>query len=160
MKETIYTTWARSDHHWVKDMLAGWQNSRKSYLCFPWILFEVHTLPATPFWMYFYYAKGRTDILNLQGRLEYRVHVVSWQPKSKYIDDDIHVVRETEDGKVWFLCDRFEVIIREDGELLSLLDFKHVLGYNLISTIRSSIPQVELKAKIRLVRSFPQLSIH
>jgi hypothetical protein len=98
MKETIYTTWARRDNHWVNDMLDKWRKSGKTYLCFPWILFQVHTLPATPFWMYFYYATGHTDIPSLQGRIEFRFRVISWRPNIKYSSNDISNFREEEDG--------------------------------------------------------------
>ena len=155
MKETIYTTWARRDNHWVSDMLEGWRKSGKPFLCFPWILFEVHTLPVTPFWMYFYYARGRTDIPSLQGRVEFRVQGVSWHPNPKYSGNDTCVFRGYEDGKVWFLCDRFEEIVKNDGSLLSLSDFSHAYGKNLISTMRNSIPQVILEAKIRAGRYYP-----
>ena len=155
MKETIYTTWARRDNHWVSDMLEGWRKSGKPFLCFPWILFEVHTLPVAPFWMYFYYARGRTDIPLLQGRVEFRVQVVSWHPNPKYSGNDTCVFRGYEDGKVWFLCDRFEEIVKNDGSLLSLSDFSHAYGKNLISTMRNSIPQVILEAKIRAGRYYP-----
>ena len=155
MKETIYTTWARRDNHWVNDMLEKWQKSGDHYLCFPRILFEVHTLPDTPFWMYFYYAKARTDIPSLQGEIEFRVKVLSWRPDHKYSGNDIRVFRGNEDGRVWFLCDRFEEIVKNDGSLLSLSDFRHAYGKNLISTMRNSIPQVILEAKTRAGRYYP-----
>ena len=155
MKETIYTTWARRNNHWVNDMLEGWRRYRKPKLCFPWILFNVHTLPPTPFWMYFYYAQGRTDIPSLQGMIEFRVRMASWSPESKYAGDDIHLVRAGEDGKAWFLCDRFEEIVKENGQFLSLSDFRHAFGKNLVSTMRNSIPQVILQTNIRKVRFYP-----
>ena len=155
MNETIYTTWARRDNHWVNDMLEGWRASGKSLLCFPWIKFQVHTLPAAPFWMYFYYAQGLTDMPSLQGRLEFRVRVVSWRPNTIYREVDMHIVREKEDGKAWFLCDRFEEIVKETGGLLSLSDFSHAHGKNLVSTIRNSIPQVILHSKTKVRRYYP-----
>ena len=156
LKETIYTTWARQDNHWVNNMLEGWRKSGKQYLCFPWIKFKVHTLPDTLFWLYFYNAKSRTDVPSLQGRVEFRVRVVSWRPNPKYGGNDIYVIRGDEDGTAWFLCDHFDEVVKENGDLLSLSDFSHAYGKNLISTIRNSIPQVILKTKIRVVRHHPQ----
>jgi hypothetical protein len=153
--ETIYTTWARKDKHWVNEMLDGWRDTGEPYLCFPWIKFQVHTLPVPPFWMYLYYAVGLTDISSLQGRVEYKVRVVSWQPNIPYRDGNIHIVRENEDGKVWFLCDRFEEVVKEGGELLSLSDFNHAYGKNLVSTIRNSIPQVVLDSSTKVLQHYP-----
>jgi len=155
MNETIYTTWARKDNHWVNDMLTGWQKSNKQYLCFPWIQFKVHTLPEPPFWMYFYYAKGRTDIASLKGRIEYRVRVINWNPESKFAGNDVYLIRSDEDGTVWFLCDRYEEIRRLDGQSLYLADFNHAQGMNLISTMRNSIPQVTLQAQIKVLNYYP-----
>lgn len=155
MNDTIYTTWARQDNHWVKNMLDGWRASGKPYLCFPWIKFQVHTLPAPSFWMYFYYSQGRTDIPSLQGRIEYKVRVVSWRPNPLFRAADVYLVRETENGKAWFLCDRFEEAIKEDGKYLSLSDFNHAHGKNLISTIRNSIPQVILDVKTKILQNYP-----
>ena len=155
MNETIYTTWVKRDNHWVNDMLQGWRRSNKTELCFPWIFFNVYTLPTPPFWMYFYYAKGRSDVQSLKGKFEFRTRVVSWRPTPKYQGDDIHIVRDNEEGKAWFLCDQFEEIVKDGGELLSLSDFNHAHGKNLISSIRNSIPDVVLNVKIRVVQHYP-----
>lgn len=155
MKETIYTTWAKQRNHWVEEMLGGWRSSGKSYLCFPWILFNVHTLPKKSFWMYLYYAQSRTNAPLLKGKIEFRVRVTSWRSDSAFTGDDIYSVRIDEVGKVWFLCNRYEEIVKENGELLSLTDFQHVNGKNLISTIRNSIPQVILQSNIKTIQYYP-----
>ena len=133
-------------------MLEGWLKTGKPKLCFPWIKFRVHTLPASPFWMYFYYAQKLTDVPSLMGKVEFRVRVTAWQPALNYAGNDIHLVREHENGTAWFLCDRFEEIAKENGQLLSLSDFNHAQGKNLVSSMRKSIPQVILGTKVRIVR--------
>ena len=105
--------------------------------------------------MYLYYAEGRTDIPSLQGRIEFRVQVVSWRPNPKYSEMNVYVFRGDEAGKVWFLCDRFEETVKIDGSLLSLSNFSHVHEKNMISTMRKSIPQVVLESKIRAERYYP-----
>jgi len=83
------------------------------------------------------------------------VQVISWRAHIQFSGTDTFVFRADEYGEVWFLCDRFEEVVRDDGHLLSPSDFSHAQGKNLISTIRNSIPQVILDAKIEVVRYYP-----
>jgi hypothetical protein len=155
MKEYIYTTWTRSHNQWVKDMLASWRRSKKPYLCFPWIKFRVHTLPETPFWLYMYYAEGLTDVPALKGKFEYRLHVNDWSG-TRFSGEDIHLFRGDEDGKVWFLCDRYQEIAKAAASLISLQDFSHVDNKNLTSTMRNSIPPVLCEVNIRVIEQYPK----
>lgn len=155
MNEVIYPTWALYDWHWVFEMISKWKGSEKPKLCFPWVKFKVHTLPPEPFWMYLYYAVSRTDIPELKGRIEYRVRVRSWRPELKYDNGDILLERGNEDGTAWFLCDRFEEIAKRNGDLLTLTDFHHAYGKNLVSTLRNSIPPVRLQPQVKVLSAYP-----
>ncbi|HLE16228.1 MAG TPA: hypothetical protein VI776_15885 [Anaerolineales bacterium] len=154
MKEYIYPTRANTDDEWARDMLNAWEKSRKPLLCFPWILFNVHTLVKEPFWMYLYYTVRATDIPALQGKVEFRVRVIDWS-LARFQQDSIYPARYEEDGKVWFLCERYEEIRNAHQQLLSLDDFAHATGKNLISTIRNSIPQVICHSKVIVAQCYP-----
>lgn len=154
MNEFIYATWTKHANEWVKNMLNKWSETQKAYLCFPWIKFSVHTLPNQPFWMYFYYASKDTDIVNLTGSIEFRIHVAEWK-KDKFINDQVYLHRGTEDGKAWFLCDQFQEIRRNDNYLITLNDFLHAHNKNLPSTMRNSIPPVVCKTEIKVIRKYP-----
>lgn len=154
MKEYIYTTWTQSENEWVKDMLSYWKKSKKAYLCFPWIKFRVRTLSEPPFWLYMYYSEGLTDIPFLKGKVEFRLHIRDWSD-TKYIGRDILLSRGNEDGKIWFLCDKYREITLEGNTLISLMDFRHIQYKNLISTMRNSIPPVICEARIRTIENYP-----
>jgi hypothetical protein len=154
MKEYIYTTWTRSDNEWVKDMLRSWKRSKKPYLCFPWIRFRVRTLPETPFWMYMYYSVGLTDVPDLKGRVEFRLHVDNWA-ETHFSGDNIYLSRGDEDGKIWFNCDQYQEIRNINNELITLDDFTHLHNKNLISTMRNSIPPVACDANIKVIEQYP-----
>ena len=60
-----------------------------------------------------------------------------------------------EDVTAWFMVDRFEELRREDGALLSLQDFKHVHGQNILTIMRQSIPQVTLSVPAQIIQKYP-----
>jgi hypothetical protein len=156
MKKFIYPTWTRPDNEWVKIMLNDWRKSGKPYLSFPWIKFRVWTLPVSPFWMYMYYSKSLTTIPDLIGKMEFRLRIVDWSPV-KYDDkgDDIYLARKDEEGKIWFKCKQYQEVRKTNHDLISLDDFVHASGKNLVSTIRNSIPQVECQTGIKVIRQYP-----
>lgn len=154
MKEYIYPTRANRGDEWAREMFEAWESSRKPLLCFPWIRFNVHTLVREPFWMYLYYTERATDILDLQGKVEFRVRVIDWN-RSRFQKDNIYQARYDENGKVWFLCNRYEEIRGERRNLIGLDDFTHAAGKNLASTIRNSIPPVICHSKIIVTQCYP-----
>jgi len=154
MAEYIYPTRANSGDEWLKVMLENWKESRLPLLCFPWVLFGVHTITDQSFWLYMYYSYAQTDIPSLQGILEYRLHITNWG-LDKYTGKDIYPARIEEDGTAWFLCDRFEKICRSDNQPLHLTDFVHKYHKALGSTMRNSIPPVICKTKIISIESYP-----
>ena len=159
MNEFIYTTWTQHQNEWVKKMLNGWEIKKKPFLCFPWIKFGVHTLTNESFWMYFYYSPRETDIDRLKGKIEYRVLVSDWS-ESIFFGDDIHSVRDDEDGTAWFKCSLFQQVRKADSMLLSLSDFNHRDGKRLGSTMRNSIPPVICDKTIAVVRQYPDKDLY
>jgi len=155
MLEMLYNSWALSDNHWARKMLEGWSESSRPFLCFPWINYQLFTLPTSVFWMYLFYSAARTNVTELQGKIEFRLQVVSWRYSTKFIGDDIYRVRGDEDATAWFMVDRFEELRRNDGSLLSLQDFKHAHGQNIMQVMRHSIPQVELTALVTVIGKYP-----
>lgn len=155
MEEFIYPTRANKGDEWARDMFTSWIRSGLSYLSFPWLRWKPHTLVQEPFWMYLYYSVRESDITHLQGKIEFRVHVRDWQLIRFPHSDTIYRARNDEDGKAWFLCDRFEEIQNSQGELLTLADFSHAQGKNLVSTLRNSIPPVICGAQVRTIRRYP-----
>lgn len=155
MLEMVYNTWARRDNHWVRQMLEGWRDSGKPFLSFPWLSYQLHTLPTSPFWLYMFYAAARTDIPELQGKIEFRLQVVSWRRVVRFMGEDVYRVREDEEATAWFMVDRFEELRREDGSLLSLQDFQHVHGRNILNVMRTSIPNVALLTPVRVIQRYP-----
>jgi hypothetical protein len=124
-------------------------------ICFPWIIFGVHTIMDRSFWLYMYYSFNRSDIPSLQGVIEYRMHVSDWGV-DKFEGKGIYQARFDEDGTAWFLCDRFEKICKTDQRQLILSDFEHKYHKSLGSSMRNSIPPVICKAKIMIVDSYPR----
>ncbi len=155
MLEMVYNTWARSDNHWVRKMLEGWSESRQPFLSFPWINYQLFTLPTSVFWLYLFYSAARTDIVELQSRIEFRVQVVSWRHSTKFIGEDVYRASGEDDATAWFMVDRFEELRREDGGLLSLQDFKHVHGQNILTIMRQSVPQVTLNVPAQIIQKYP-----
>jgi hypothetical protein len=102
-----------------------------------------------------YDAEGLTDIPALKGKIEYRFHVNDWSG-TRFSGEDIHLFRGDEDGKVWFLCDRYQEIAKADASLISLRDFSHVDNKNLVSTMRNSIPPVLCGANIHVIEQYPK----
>lgn len=107
--------------------------------------------------MYLYYTEKETDIPNLQGKVEFRVGVIDWD-LARFEQDGIYKARYNEDGKVWFLCDRYEEVRNVNQHMLNLGDFTHTDGKNLISTLRNSIPQVVCHSNILISHCYPQSS--
>jgi hypothetical protein len=154
MLEMVYNTWARSDNHWVRQMLEGWRDSGRPFLSFPWVSYQLFTLPTSVFWLYLFYAPARTDAPGLQGKIEFRVQVVSWRG-NKFLGEDVYRVRGDEDATAWFMVDRYEELRREDGVLLNLDDFTHAHGKNIQAVMRSSIPNVVLGSAVQVVQKYP-----
>jgi hypothetical protein len=151
----IYNTWARSDNQWVRKMLDDWRASGKPFLSFPWVNYQLLTLPTGVFWLYMFYSAVRTDIEALQGKIEFRLQVVAWHGEDRFLGQDVFRVREKEDATVWFMVDRFEELRREDGALLSLRDFQHAHGQHLVTMLRLGIPNVLLAAPVQIIQRYP-----
>jgi hypothetical protein len=154
MDEFLYTTWTRRDNEWVREMLDTWKRSKKPYLAFPWILFNVKKLSRPPFWLYLYYAHKHTDIDELAGAIEYRLRIIDWK-YMKFYNNNIYLHRGDEDGKVWFLCDQFQEVRKTEDVFVRLKDFRHYHGKNLPSTMRNSIPQVVCDIGVKVISHFP-----
>lgn len=155
MPEYIYPTRANTGDEWLKVMLEKWRSSGLPMLCFPWILFGVHTIMDRSFWLYMYYSFAQTDIPLLQGILEYRLHISDWG-LVKFTGKDIFRARFDEAGTAWFLSDRFEKICKSDKQKLHLSDFDHKYNKALGSSMRNSIPPVVSKTKIMVIDFYPR----
>lgn len=155
MDEYIYPT--ERGHEWIDQLLENWKESCKPFVSFPWLKTNVHTLvdnSARPFWLYIYYAIGKTKRASLAGRLEFRFHVSEWNRSTNFMDSETHRERQDEDGKVWFRCSVAEEIRTTSGCLLSLDDFQHPEGKKLPSAIRNSISPAIRHATIEVRRSW------
>ncbi len=157
--EYIYATSYNAERNrteWVYDMLAGWERTGKSRLCFSWVRSHPRKLPSPgePFWLYIYYRKRQTNLPKLKGKVKIRVHVVNWG-EEEFMGDSIHLHRHPEEGRVWFLCDRFEEVNNRAGGLLSFEDFAHAEGKDLGSAMRSSIPRVICRIPVIVKRRYP-----
>jgi hypothetical protein len=155
MREIIYNTWARSDNHWIRMMLEGWRASGLPFLCFPWINYQLHTLPTGVFWLYMFYSAVRTDIIALQGKIEFRLQVVSWRGSAPYTGQDVHLVDGDEVATAWLMIDRMEELRKEDGSLLKLQDFEHLHGLNILNVMRTGTPNVSLLAPVQVIQHCP-----
>jgi len=147
---------------WVCDMLARWQKSSLRYLCFPFLRFHVHTLPARgeSFWLYMYYRMSKTDDPTLKGKIRFRVRVVDWD-EDKFKASNVCVYNfpnfdQGDERTMWFKCDRIEEIKNKDDKLLSFHDFRHVHNKLLGSAMRSSIAPVICQSKIVVIRRYPE----
>jgi hypothetical protein len=155
MHEMFYNTWARSDHHWARKMLEGWRQSNLPFLSFPWINYQLFTLPTSVYWLYLFYSAARTDILELQSKIEFRLQIVSWRHSTRFTGPDVYQVNGEDDATVWFMVDRFEELRRTNGELLSLQDFQHAHGQNILTVMRQSIPQVVINTPVQIIQKYP-----
>jgi hypothetical protein len=142
---------------WIPELLKDWKNSRQPKLAFPFYNFTVHTLPEnpnTPFWMYLYHSKRRTEQLDLSGTVPYRVRVIHHEINaadslSKLQNSGAHVrSNDLEDARTWFVCDVVEEILNADGSAMTFDDFDHAEGKGLGSSIISSVALVKRKASV------------
>jgi hypothetical protein len=155
MLEMVYNTWARSDNHWARQLLDGWRASGKPFMSFPWVSYQLHTLPTSVFWLYLFYSAARTDWVELQGKIEFRLQIVAWRGHNPYSGEDVYSARPGEQATAWFMIDRFEELRRADGSLLALQDFKHLYGQNILTVMRTSIPNVTLVSPVQVIQRYP-----
>ena len=141
--------------HWDEEMIRNWMDSKKVLLAFAFNRFYPHELANEPFWLYLYYTKGRTMDPYYQGKLRFRFHVIDWN-KNMYIRDDTYTYPTTLDGKVWFLCDKYEEVSHKFGGMLAYADFRHPEGKNLGSCLRNSIaPAICVANNIKVKKQYP-----
>ncbi|QBG47697.1 hypothetical protein EGM51_09940 [Verrucomicrobia bacterium S94] len=128
---------------WFPAELEKWKSSGKRYFCFPFLWHEPHTLPSDQtkeFWLYLYYAQGRTGEGELQRVVQFRAKVVETS-REEIEGNDIHLLFNPE-AKMYFKCDIVEEIKSIEGKFLTDADFQHIEGKNLLSTIRKSVAPI------------------
>jgi hypothetical protein len=155
MLEMIFNTWARSDNHWVRKILDDWRDSGKPFLSFPWVSYQLHTLPTGVFSLYLFYAAARTDIHELQAKIEFRIQIVAWRGTQGFAGADVFCAGNNGQVTAWLMVDRFEEIRREDGSLLTLADFQHVHNQNIQIAMRDHLPNVQCVSPIQVIQRYP-----
>lgn len=158
MIEYLFPT--RYENDWIEDMIKQWKNSNKPFVSFYFEKFLPRTLPAKPFepfWMYFYYSHERTEHPHLSGKILYRVNILDYNEGGYFNQTDVSIIRPPGVAKIWFKCDKFEVIKNANGAFLTSVNFKHQNPNikNLLSTIRSSIAPVKCLSQIIVVSQYP-----
>ena len=157
MTDFMYPTQADNNHEWFLAMLNGWQKSSSKYLCFPFFKYKPYTLPPDEnFWMFMYYRESTTDIEYLKGKVKYRIHVVKLT-EEVIRRPDVFDVNFGGRERVWFLCDRAEYVVKDNGNLLTLEDFEHQDKSKVLTpTMRSSIPPVSCtQTDLQIRKSWP-----
>jgi len=140
--------------HWDEEMILKWQNSTLPLLSFAFNRFFPHGLPDEPFWLYLYYSKSRSMEPLYQGKLRFRFHVIAWN-RNQFSGSDTYTYPTTLEGKVWFLCDKYEEISRISGGMLAYEDFHHPSGKSLGSCLRNSIAPAICDSKIKIKKFYP-----
>ncbi len=141
-------------NHWDEEMIQKWMDSKRPLLSFAFNRFFPHGLANEPYWLYLYYTKSRTMEPYYQGKIRFRFHVIDWN-ENEYARADIYTYPTTLDGKVWFLCDKFEEVSRISGGMLAFEDFQHTEGKNLGSCLRNSIAPAICVPKISVNKHYP-----
>jgi len=145
MDEYIYPT----EPGWIERMVERWLESEKTYFAFSFLNFLPTTINSGfPFYMYLYYTKKQTEDVNLSGKIQYRVRVVSVK-KSEFEDEDTFTFRFNSGiSKIWFKCDLCDNLETTSG-FLTLDDFAHAEDQTrvLSSAIRTSIAPVKLTSR-------------
>jgi hypothetical protein len=142
---------------WIPDLLKDWKDSRQPKLAFPFYNFTVGTLPEnpnTPFWMYLYHSKKRTEQPELSGTVPYRVRVVHHETNTtdsytRLQNSGAHVrSNDLEKARTWFVCDVVEEILNVKGNAITFDDFDHAEGKDLGTSIINSVAPVKRKPSI------------
>jgi hypothetical protein len=137
-------TWIRGD-----DELEKWRESGKKYFCLSWQRTTPRTLPeeGKGFIMYMRYNIHHVQNKELQGKIEFKLHVKKWmKEKPQCNSDSIYFTKcagdISADNKVWFIVDKIERVKKTDGEYLILDDFTHPDSKKTIG-LRNTIPKVK-----------------
>jgi hypothetical protein len=152
MKEFLFPV--EYNTHWDEEMIQEWIDSKLPLLSFAFNRFLPHGLPDEPFWLYLYYTKSSSKEPLYQGKLRFRFHVIDWS-ENKFSRSDIYTYPTTLDGKVWFLCQKYEEVSRLSGEKLAYEDFRHPEGKTLGSCLRSSIAPAICIQQIKVNKFYP-----
>ena len=99
-------------------------------------------------------AVGEWRLIEISKLFKTVDRYVDWN-ENEYARGDIYTYPTTLDGKVWFLCDKFEEVSRISGGMLAFEDFQHAEGKNLGSCLRNSIAPAICVPKISVKKHYP-----
>jgi hypothetical protein len=158
MIDYLFPVEYKKNDHWDVEMIEKWIKNQKVLLSFSFNRFCPRYLPGEPFWLYLYYTKSSTEEREWKGKLRYRFWVIEWQYE-KYCNDNVYTFPSTLCSTIWFLCNRYEEVRREDGRFLSYEDFRHPQGKSLGSCLRSSIaPAIcKLDGELYISQTYPSV---
>ena len=157
---------------WVENIRDEWKESCKPYFSLWFLRVTPQQLISReckgyPFWLYMYYSETKTkeycpESLSQAMQVKFRIRVIDYEisDTNPYAENSVHPIEPPEAPTIWFKCDRFEEIRKnncaeqQNGcSILTYHDFIHAENTDLASALQATIPPVRCTASIAVVQT-------